>query len=128
MIAGNFTLWFKSQSGINWLASKALPELGTALPQLVLFIFPQVYPHPMIPLIINSHQTPSNRVWTGEGTSRDVQVTPFCVGAGVEKVVVGDGLGLDTGFAQVATCMELGRILHSIQVIMDSTLIIFSHL
>ena len=35
MIAGHFTLWVKSQTGINWLASKALPELGIALPQLV---------------------------------------------------------------------------------------------
>ena len=33
--AGHFTLWVESQTGINWLASKALPELGTALPQLV---------------------------------------------------------------------------------------------
>ena len=36
MIDDHFTLWVESQTGINWLASKALPELGTALPQLVL--------------------------------------------------------------------------------------------
>jgi hypothetical protein len=36
MITGHFTLWVKSQIGINWLASKALPKLGTALPQLIL--------------------------------------------------------------------------------------------
>ena len=28
------------QTGINWLASKAMPELGTALPQLFLLLFP----------------------------------------------------------------------------------------
>jgi hypothetical protein len=39
MIAGYFTLWVKSPTGINWLTSRALPEIGTALPQLVLFIF-----------------------------------------------------------------------------------------
>ena len=37
MIAGHFTLWVENQTGIHWLASKALPELGTALPQLVSF-------------------------------------------------------------------------------------------
>ena len=36
MIDDHFTLWVESQTGINWLASKALPELGTALPQLVI--------------------------------------------------------------------------------------------
>ena len=35
MIAGHFTLWVENQTGIHWLASKALTELGTALPQLV---------------------------------------------------------------------------------------------
>ena len=40
MIAGHFTLWVKNQTGIHWLVSKALPELGTALPQLV-YIFIQ---------------------------------------------------------------------------------------
>jgi hypothetical protein len=38
MIADNFSLWVKRQTGINWLASEALPELGTALPQLVFVI------------------------------------------------------------------------------------------
>ena len=28
----------QKKTGINWLASKALPELGTALPQLVFII------------------------------------------------------------------------------------------
>ena len=32
----------QKKTGINWLASKALPELGTALPQLVLYIFSQL--------------------------------------------------------------------------------------
>jgi hypothetical protein len=40
MIAGYFSLQVKNQTGINWLASKALPELGTALPQLVQYFYP----------------------------------------------------------------------------------------
>ena len=38
MIDDHFTLWVESQTGINWLASKDLPELGTALPQLVVLV------------------------------------------------------------------------------------------
>ena len=39
MIAGHFTLWVENQTGIHWLACKALPELRTALPQLVFWYF-----------------------------------------------------------------------------------------
>jgi hypothetical protein len=49
MIADHFNLWVESQTGINWLASNALPELGTALPQLVIFL-----DHLLIVLFSNS--------------------------------------------------------------------------
>ena len=43
MIAGHFTLLVESQTVINSLANKALPELGTALPSLFYVFVPYIF-------------------------------------------------------------------------------------